>query len=167
MDWTKTFEILKMGPRIWFVVFTTATVLLLSPARFLDTLALATILQGHRSWLGVEWIVSSATLVTHVLASADIPLRRKVVWLFVHRRRLHARLNDLTPAEQAFLRKYLKENTRTLEATLGNGVVAGLARERIIVRPSSVSSDCTEFAFNIEPWPWSHLRKHPELVGLP
>lgn len=166
MDWTKALDTLKLGPRVWFAVLTVATFSLFARGWLLDTFALSAIITEYRSWLGLIWVVSAAFLTSHVFAALGISLKTDLIQPFAHRRRLRVRLSNLTPDERGFLGSYLKANTRTLEATLGNGVVAGLARERIVYRASSVASDFTACAFNIEPWVWSYLRKHPELVDL-
>src|SRR5947209_1159978 len=77
------------------------------------------------------------------------------------------RLQSLTTAEKAVLRGYISERTRTQYLSIMDGVVTGLAAEDILYRASNASYSATEWAYNIQPWAWEYLSKHPEYVLHP
>jgi len=58
----------------------------------------------------------------------------------------------------------LAEDKRTQYFEISDGIVQGLFLEGILFRPSNVSSHYTTWAYNIQPWVWDYLNKHPDLV---
>jgi hypothetical protein len=106
------------------------------------------------TWLGAE--VSSAWLATLLAWNvAD--------WIIARHRNLQI-LRTLSPVERERLRMYLKDNTTTLNFRYGAGVPMGLVRKGILYLPSEVSIGGDQFAFNVSPWAWELLKKHPDLV---
>jgi hypothetical protein len=75
------------------------------------------------------------------------------------------RLHDLTPEEQNILAFYLTNSARSQFLQFTDGVGEGLETCWIIRRASQISEGFY-FPYNIQPWAWKYLKKHPELVGL-
>lgn len=46
---------------------------------------------------------------------------------------------------------------------MADGVVGGLEAQRILYRSSNVG-DLDEWAYNIQPWAWEHLKSSPGLL---
>ena len=73
-------------------------------------------------------------------------------------------LRILTPVEYTYLHRFIESNTQTYTFTLYDGVVAGLIEKGIIYKPSSQANKGGEQDFNIFPWAYEYLQKHPDVI---
>ena len=73
--------------------------------------------------------------------------------------------NDL---EKVVLMTYVDRQKKTRYFEIENGLVMGLVRSGILYRATEISSPQDMiFGFNLQPWAWVELQKHPELLELP
>jgi len=115
-----------------------------------------------RPYLGAAAIVA---LVGLVVAEASAPNS----WFS---RKLRARLQFkhlrfLSPAEKRVLRGYIDENTKTQYFRMDDGVVGGLTQLGYLYCSAEIGYMEKGFAFNIQPWLWDYLLKHPDILGRP
>ena len=118
---------------------------------------------SFKPWISFVFIASSALLVTHSLVSIIKFIKHQInkrVWIIQGKRRLHY----LNLDEKRLLRSYIVENTHTQYLSLASGVVHALESEFIIYQAANMGRLHT-FAYNIHPWAWRYLRKHPELIA--
>ena len=80
--------------------------------------------------------------------------------------RLQKRLHQLTSKEQDTLRPYIHERTRTRSLYPDDGVVAGLQHEHVIYPVVPFVREGLRCDFNMQPWAYTYLTEHPDLVGL-
>lgn len=162
----KLIEWLKLSPRYLFAVTVACSLLLFLPASTLKNLGLIDIQKSFRPWFGVIWIVCIALMATHGLIAVGLWGKGKLKRYRLLRRG-RRRLHNLTSEEKRRLAPYIAKNTRTQLFTYTDGVVLELEVCGIIRRASIISEAFFEFPYNIQPWAWGYLNKHPELVGLP
>jgi hypothetical protein len=75
-----------------------------------------------------------------------------------------AQLKILTPKQQAYLKMFVDQNTRTSSFRISDGVVADLESMGILRRASTVSTVYDYFDYNIDPEVFQYLQAHPELL---
>lgn len=117
-----------------------------------------------KPYLGSVFVVSLSIVVCFYASEA-------IKWLidkyrkYLSIRSAQTRLKSLTPEEQKRLAGYLKDNTRTQQFGVEDGVMFGLA-EADIIYPAISQANGDDFPFNIRPWAWEYLNKNPHLVGV-
>ena len=120
------------------------------------------IVSQHRGWVGGALILSIALLFTMTGAWVfGNPASPVVEWW--HVRRLRTFLYTLSPPEKAVLKQYIDRNTSTVSFTIGDGVVGGLVKKRILWQSGNASTGFY-FDYNLQPWAWEYLQKNPRLV---
>ena len=135
------------------------------PDRFVTGLGLQEFIDDYRMWIGVGFLVLLGIALPRALESVRqqaLQWWRSRSWLRDAEKRLH----DLTDDEKQVLKGYIDDNSRTQNLKLNDGVISGLALASVIYRASQLSVGSTFFPYNIEPWAWDYLRKHPELLDL-
>ena len=140
-----------------------AGVLLFVPADSLKVLGLTQFVADYRTWIGGVFLICSALLLARTGATLGKAANKRLK----QRRTLkrwQRRLHELTPEERRVLAGYVGADTRTQYFQLEDGVIQGLAAEKIITRVASMGNIFTGFAYNIQPWARKYLTKHPELV---
>jgi hypothetical protein len=164
VDASKILEWLKLSPRyLLALALCTGVFPALSPP-LLSRFGLDKIDAPVRPWIGVAFLASAALLVAHLLEEAAVRIGG-VVKGRLEERNLCARLRDLSPDEKEVLAKYINEDTKTRYLSVKSGVTGGLEAAGILYRSANLGSINFKFAFNIQPWAWRHLRKHPELLA--
>ena len=165
-DFTKVIEWLKLSIQqlFWLLLFSSVVLSLLvfTPDNVLGALGLRGFRTEYRMWVGLSavgfWILSFSGLV--VIGGQSISQWGKRA---IGRRGRKRRLHSLTQEERGVLRGYIAEDKRTQYFDISDGVVQGLFLEGILFKPSNISSYIT-MAYNIQPWVWDYLNKHPDLV---
>lgn len=155
---------LGLKPRRLVVVTLTTSALLLLPQQTLEVLGLSSLVQDFKPWIGLALLFSLMALV----AEGGAPL-----WLYVREkikdrmkeRELSAILRDLTTAEKEILASFITKGSRTQAFSAMDGVIAGLERQGILARVTTVSRSFS-FHYGVQPWAWRYLRTHPEVVGI-
>lgn len=162
----KIIETLKLGPRYLFAVVVASGLLLFLPESAMPWFGLDGPVEQYRSWIGGAFVVSSSFLGALGIAAAVKPLKREITWHLFHLPRGIRRLKNATPDESRFLANYLLKESRTQYAPMNSGLTSELEGARIIRRASNLSTYHVNFAYNIQPWAWDYLKKHPETVGI-
>lgn len=142
-------------------------IVLFAPASLLQILGLGAVVANIRPYLGGAFILSLSVLICmgakgvwEVLLK---PSLHETLAIHFHRRELHS----LTEDEKDCLRPYIEQQTRSQCFSMHDGVAMGLQQRKIIVRISSIGLPGSNFSFpfQIQPWAWEYLNKHPELVA--
>jgi hypothetical protein len=149
------------APKVWGFVLLVSLPALLLPQSTAELLGIAGLRAQFRPWLGVAVFVSVAALLLNVGSA---------IWAWWQRRQRSAALRmellDLSATEKQLLKGYLEQRTKTQYFTLTNGVATGLESRKILYRAANMGDMISGFAFNIQPWAWSELIEHPELLNL-
>lgn len=161
-EWSKLLDWAKLKPRTWFAMATASTALLLLPEDILSGTGLDEIVVGYRSWLGVALLLSLALLFAHV-AGETWNWGREWLKANRHLRALHGQLRELSPGEKHVLKKYIEGQTTTLYFTVSDGVIGGLVAKKILFQSSSIGQ-MHSFSYNLQPWAWTYLRAHPDIL---
>ncbi len=102
-------------------------------------------------------LISSVWIV--VLIAWDFATQVKKRWAKFHV------LRTLSPGERNLLRNYLTNNTTTMNLPFGDGLPMGLLQRSVLYLLNMIgASPGRPIAFNLEPWAWTILQKHPDLV---
>jgi hypothetical protein len=157
LDW------IKLSPRQLLAIALASGFLALAPDRFLEPLGLLTFRNTYRAWLGVPLLAAAALLGAYALTAAGSFVQQRFTWRRTLKRHQQA-LHGLSPAEQAVLRGYIFENTKTQYFALDNGVVQGLVSAGVLYRSANVGDVLTGFPFNIQPWAWQYLHFNRHLL---
>ena len=163
LNFSKALDWIKLPPKYLLALALAMGSLLFGSAGFIECLGLGKIIEEYRGWTGTVFVVVTALLIAHFangcfrMAVKEINRRRGLYW---SRKRLH----DLTPQEKRILRGYVYQNTRSQNLSFEDGVVKGLEHLRVIYRAANVGDFITGIAYNIQPWAWTYLNEHPELL---
>jgi hypothetical protein len=139
---------------------------LLSPSSILTPLGLKEVIEVVRPYLGGAFVLSTSLLICLAMKGVwDNLIRRQLrdsLTVRLHRRELHS----LTEDEKDYLRRYIEKQTRSCTFALNDGIAMGLQQRKIIIRASNLGiPGGYSFPFQIQPWAWEYLNKHPELVA--
>ena len=163
MDITQPLGWLKLPQTVLWGLLVASGLMLWGPPQFVHGLGSEAFLQAYRMYLGVAFLLFAVATVPRLVS-------RMLSWpldaLRTHRlRKIRIeRLNDLSPSEKELLWHFVVNDTRSATLDYTDGLTQGLAHVNIIYRASNLSKGGTQFAYNLSPWAWDHLRKHPELL---
>ena len=164
MDLDKFLNWIKLSPKYLLGIDIIAGFLLFGNSALLGTLGLKDFKEQYRSWIGLALVISSGLLCAHII----VEIWNKGNNKFSTKRVVGAgkkRLKNLTQQEKEILNLYISNQTRTWSLDFTDGVVSGLESYKIIYRAGTMSNGGTYFSYNIQPWAWKYLNKHPELLG--
>ncbi|MBI3319988.1 MAG: superinfection exclusion B family protein [Candidatus Omnitrophica bacterium] len=65
------------------------------------------------------------------------------------------------------MRRYVEGKTRTQYFQIEDGVIQGLVAVDVLYRSAQVGHLLSGFAYNIQPWAWEYLNRHPDLLSGP
>lgn len=165
---TKTEVIAKLigqfkSTRYIFAISVISGILLFSPKNIVNNLGVSLFIQKYRVWVGIAFLVSCGFWI----ADIGVVLLKKQK----SKTKLKAKINQreekvksLTHEEKEILSYYIDNQTRTQLLPFDSGVVTELVYYNIIYRSSSIIDMNFELAYNIQPWAWDYLNKHPELL---
>ena len=153
-------------PRILFGIAVVCIVVVAMPESYRVYLGYDELIKPYRGFIslaglgfGVLWFVD---LFTKFIGLIHPPLIKKwIQWRF--ERKAPNILWDLTTQEKSYLAKYIAENVSTLDFSISDGVINGLARKGVVYQPSSVSKRHYNFDFNLQPWVLKAIEKHSDL----
>ncbi len=164
-DWLKHFFDWSKVPSYYFLALTIASGFgLFAPHHLLESLGLTFWREEGKFYSGTAFLLS-ASVASCAYGAILVQWLTKQYHMLSSQWAAQRRLKSLTPKEQELLSGYLKENTRTQELRIEDGIVAGLAHANIIYAAVS-QADRYAFPFNIRPWIWDYLKKNPHLVGI-
>lgn len=137
---------------------------LFSPSSVLGVLGLDGLRAEHQPWVGAVFVVSTllfATAAIRAMAEMFGPIIRGRWNLRQWEKELHV----LSPPEVGALREYIDNETTTRSFYLSDGVAGGLVGKNILYRASNIGHPgSVSFDYNLQPWAWRYLRKHPEIL---
>jgi len=156
-------EAIKLSPRYLLPIWIFTGIVVFAPKGVLSIFGLTDIVSSYRPYFGLAFLLSGALLAS----SACIAFYH---WTRARRRERrvrryqHQRLNNLTEDEKELLRGFIHNQTRTQYLSMSDGRVGQLQTEKILFRASNLGQYMDFFAYNIQPWAWDYLNKHPELL---
>lgn len=163
MDISKFLDWIKLSPRHLAALAIASGFLLFARDKWLETIGLSEFAPKYKAYIGIIFLLACALLASQILS-----------WLYlrVSERRKWARkiknatkhLNSLTEEEKGMLRGYIESSSRTQYLPIGSGVVRGLEWDMILIQASDIG-DLEDWPYNIQPWAWDYLHKHPEILN--
>lgn len=150
---------IKLPPKYIFALSIVSGFVLFGPTSINKGLGLDLFLNDYRKFVGVFFLLTVFLLFAHIIGFLKERYEKHK-----NNKKLRKRLFDLTDEEKKVLSQYLDDNTRTEYFNFTDGVILGLVDEYILYRVSNSSDMPPVFPFNIQPWAWDYLRKHPELL---
>lgn len=165
-DISKRVDLLQLPPHILLGISLVTGVILYGPAWLIEPTGLVSLPSGWRVATGIIFLVTAVLFVVHWVAIGATSARER--WQAdgdLRGRRLH--LHDLALDEKAALRRYIKEQSRTQDFSSSDGVPEALVAHDILIRPDTLPKVGLGAvrAYNIQPWAWTYLNRHPELVA--
>ena len=164
MDISRFVEWIKLSPRYLLPIFLLTGFLLFAPKGWLGVFGLVGLLEDYRPWFGAAFLLSGALLLSAAITPAWEMVKRKRAESGVLRER-QERLHHLSEPEKEILRGYVEGQTKTQYLSMADGVVGGLEAERVLYRASDLGRSVDYFAYNMQPWAWDYLNKHPKLLS--
>lgn len=154
---------IKLSPKYILPLFVLTASLLFLPTTYLARFGIDVLVASYRMWIGLVCLSSFSLLISHFgfwIKDKLIASKRTRQFLKLAKASLH----NLTPAEKAVLAEFILLQTKSMNLDFQSGVTNGLEHARIIYRSASVGSLLDGFAYNLQPWAWEELNKHPELL---
>ena len=139
-------------------------------ALFVASLAVVILPPSWSSWLGVLELVNvirSYCFMVALLMSVllVINIAELITKHFYTNRNYMAVLRNLSTDEKLLLREYIEQDTKTQSFPMSHGVASGLRLQGVLFQASNLShAGSLTFPFNMQPWAWNLLKKHPELL---
>ncbi|EJT6502744.1 superinfection exclusion B family protein [Clostridium perfringens] len=156
-------QIMKLPLKYLISIFLILLVLLFSPDIFLNSLGLSTLVEKYRTILGLAFLCDSFFIISELGCHLY-----KILYAYYQYYSLvklgKRKLNALTPGEKKILSSYIKNQSKTQDLPINNGVVAELASKKIIYRSTELSSSGLFFSYNLNDWAWDYLNKNPNLL---
>jgi len=157
IDW------IKLSPRYLLPVCIFCGFVVFAPPRLLSIFGLTGIVSSYRPWFGLAFLLSAALVVSSAVFALYERLKERRLGKTVREYQRH-RLHHLTEGEKELLRGFIHNQTRTRNLSMSDGRVGQFEMENIIFRSSSLGQYPDAFAYNIQPWAWEYLNKHPEVL---
>lgn len=164
MDLEKVLNWIKLSPKYLLGIDIITGFLLFGNSTLLGTLGLKELQEQYRSWIGLAFVISSGLLCAHIIVEIWNKGNNKLSTKRVVRAGKN-RLKNLTQYEKEILTSFISNQTRTCSLNFTDGVVIELDSCKIIYRAAAMSNGGTYFSYNIQPWAWEYLNKHPELLN--
>ena len=167
-DFSKIADLLKLLPTYLLPMALVSGFLVFAPDDVLADFGIQGFRSDFRPWIGIVFLAYASVLLTRGGNDSFSWVKKKIV-LRKSVERMQKRMNDMTPAEENILRKYVTEETRTQRLRVSDGVVQGLVQAGVLYRSTTVGDTGPGgppvFDYNIQPWAWDYLWKHPELLS--
>jgi hypothetical protein len=163
MEWLSKIikELVSSDVRHVFVIaiFVVACGLVLLPQSVAEILGVDSLRTAQRQWIGLA-----------VLAPPSLYVAELAIWGFKQLKAkwgLHqnqAMLHKLTSEECSVLRPYIENQTQTAVFSSPKGVIYGLVKKNILY-PAFDHAGGYNYYYNMNPWAYEYLSKHPELLS--
>jgi hypothetical protein len=138
-------------------------IVLLYPPSAADPLDVAAIRNKFHTELAAAFLLSVSAIIWRV-GVVTVLWARKEFRSHQARSAIRTRLRSLTEPEKRILRRYLKNQTRTIYLDSADGVAGGLFSANIIAPGAGYAYSRASVAYNIEPLAWEYLNQHQELL---
>lgn len=129
----------------------------------LQFLGLRQLVEEHRAVIGGVLAVAVGMLIVAVVQWLAVQVARQMRQRRIEGR-VQQRLRCLTEDEKNVLRGYLREQTRTRQHGLDDGVVQGLVAAGVLWRSAAVSDRHMGFAHNLTDPAWKILQEDHALL---
>ncbi len=162
VDVSKFLDWIKLSPRYLVPIALFTGFVLFASTEILEFFGLTGFVARYRPYFGLVFLLSAVLLLSGAaMAVYDCVKgwRREAQ----QRQQLRQQLRNLSRPEKEVLREFVRNDTTTLYLSMADGVVGGLETQRILYRSSNVG-DIEEWAYNVQPWAWEHLKAHPQLL---
>lgn len=159
----KIIEFIKLCPKYLFVISVASGILLFANNKFINILGIGNLLNDYRKYLGIVFLISSIFTINEILCFIIKKINKKYS-RFISKKLSIKRLHNLTDEEKKILREYIYNQTRTCNFPVDNGLVTELEQYTIIYRSSNIGNLRYGVAYNIQPWAWTYLNKHNDLL---
>lgn len=163
MDFSKFLDIIKLSNKHLFGISLMTGLLLFLNERVMNKIGLADLVDKFRGLIGILFLVSISMLTVNLIHVYVIKINNKIKNRKIKKHSIN-KLKNLTQREKDILSIYIKDKTRTTKLSMADGVVSELQMYGIIFRLTSVSQEYVFFDYNIQPWAWDYLNKHPYLI---
>lgn len=163
VDPSKWIDWVKLSPKYFFVFTFVLGLLLFGPNSLLDGLGVQSFVTTYRSILGVVFLLCLVLFLVGILGIFFTSLKEQYS-IRGNLRFQKKRLRSLTDKEKDILVYYIHNQTRSQSLPYNDGLVRELQKLRIIYQASTVSRRGMYFDYNIQPWAWEYLNKHPQLL---
>ncbi len=163
MDFKQILEWFKLSTKQAFIICVISSILLFGTDGLLTKIGLIGVKEELKLWLGFTWLFSLSFVAANILEPALKYIAKKIKWYF-NLKESQKRLHKLTPDEKRVLSEYIDRNTRTTSLHYSDGVAKELEAAMIIRQASNLSHYRDVFAYNIQPWAFEYLMKHPDLL---
>jgi uncharacterized membrane protein len=149
-------------PKIALFLFISTALLLFLPQSILTPLGLHAFVEGKRRLIGLIFFYSIKCF-----------LAISVLWILVKiRKRIQSKrseqtgkpsLHELTAEERKFLAGFVVQDTTIQHFNIRDDTLDGLLHSNILfLSPSANQVESSRY--NMHPWAWAELRRHPELL---
>lgn len=162
LEWVKfIFDALKqVGGYAPVSVLGASSILLFVPNIWLAKINVLAFKTQNAETIGLAFVVS----LVAVVIQAILWVKNNPWASHQARKNMEKRFSNLTDKERQLLWGYIFGCTRTQYFPYQDGVVQGLVHAKVIYLASQVSTRWYRFPFNIQPWAYDYLRKHPHLL---
>ena len=162
-DFAKLTEWLNLKPRFWLAISLLMGTLLFLPSASLEKLGLLELRDARQMWIGFGFLLSVVLLLSYGveriwITVSDAYYRQNQV------RERQKSIAYLGPQEKAILREYIENQETTRYYPMSDGVVEGLVLQKVLYPSSQLGAGGITFPYNIQPWAWTYLNKHPEIL---
>jgi len=122
------------------------------------------LVQNHMSFFFLIFIAATAALIVSIVSSVFALVIDFWNSRLIKKRQKEA-LEKLSTQEKIFLAGYIKNDYSTQRERYSSGIANGLEAKGIVFRSSMISSPGSRtFPYNIQPWAFAYLKKHPKLL---
>lgn len=164
MNWKAILDFLNSASNVIVVIFLTASIILFTPETLLSILNLDQIPKGALQICGLIWILSGTKILIDLVFPV-VSFSKELIKEWRYQKTVLAYLDHLSSSEKAFLYRYIKEDTKSINAGINDDAVVSLEPAKIIFRASQISHSFS-FPFVIQPYVLRYLKKKPKLLDL-
>lgn len=159
-------EWLELGHVPLFGLALSSGILLFAPSNLLEDIGVVFFAVSYRMHIGLAFLLSVCLLFSMAINGLWDTIFREFFRQTINARAYRKELWQLNEDEKVILRRFFEEGTRAQSLSIQDGVVLGLQKRMIIIRVGDVghAGYVMSFPFNIQPWAWEYLKKHPELI---
>jgi hypothetical protein len=163
MDWiNKLIDSIKLSPKYLLPISIATGFIIFAKAEWLQSLGLNDLKARYLPWIGGIFLLSTALSLSHIIIGFYSWSRKRFrMWRAIKNGKV--RLHNLTEDERDILKHYVGNGTKTQYLDIQSGVVSEIENNFIIYRSSNIGH-LQEWSYNIQPWAWDYLNKHPDLL---